>query len=214
MHPLKIVTASLMLAAMPVLAHADDMSYRYIQLGYMSTDLDTSDLGLTGNSSENGDGFASRGSIGFAHNFFVFTEYSNQDVNFRVDDGAGGTIPVKVSIDQVSVGLGGHYGLSDNLDLVGRAGYTKLNADVTAGGFSGSADNSGYLAAAGLRGRMGDRFELEGGVIYQDLGNNGGQDTGGELLARYYFTKRWALAAEYQDLGQVSSYIVGVRASF
>ncbi|MSQ92199.1 MAG: hypothetical protein EXR87_04595 [Gammaproteobacteria bacterium] len=68
-----------------------------------------------------------------------------------------------------------------------------------------------------MRGAIGDHFELEGGVIYQDFGsgaNDFGDDTGGELLARYKFNKRWALSAEYQDMGDFSSYIVGVRASF
>jgi len=50
-------------------------------------------------------------------------------------------------------------------------------------------------------------------VVYQDFGN-GADDTGGEIMARWHFNKTWALAAEYQDIGEVSSYIIGVRASF
>jgi hypothetical protein len=178
-----------MLAAMPFLAHADDMSYRYFQVGYMETNVD----GL----SENPDGFATRGSFGFAKNYFLFTEYSQQELS-------------GLEVNQLSVGLGGHYGLTDNLDLVGRAGYSK--AEVKVSGL-GSADDDGYLVGAGLRGRMGDHFELEGGVIYQDFGG-GSSDTGAEVLARYYFTKRWALAVDYQDLGELSSIGVGVRVSF
>ncbi|MSQ92200.1 MAG: hypothetical protein EXR87_04600 [Gammaproteobacteria bacterium] len=71
---------------------------------------------------ETGDGFASRGSIGFANNFFVFTELSKQAFDFDADLGEGGIVPVDVDVDQITLGLGGHFPLSDNLDLVGRAG--------------------------------------------------------------------------------------------
>jgi len=189
MKILKAVTASLMLAALPLASHAEDMSYSNIDLGYVNTDIDGVGPSL--------DGFGVRGSIGFAEHYFAFAEYSSQSVS-----GA--------DLDQTAVGLGGHYGLSDNLDLVGRAGWFK--AEVSGGGVS--VDDDGYLVSAGLRGKMGDSVELEGGVIYSDLGGTNGDSTAVVVGGRYYFTKTFALGAEYQHSDDASSYMAGVRFSF
>jgi len=189
MKILKAVTASLLLAALPLASHAEDMSYSNIDLGYVNTDIDGVGPSL--------DGFGVRGSIGFAEHYFAFAEYSSQSVS-----GA--------DLDQTAVGLGGHYGLSDNLDLVGRAGWFKAN--VSGGGLSASDD--GYLVSAGLRGRAGDKVELEGSVIYTDLGGSSGNETAVAVGGRYYFTKTLALGAEYQHSSDASSYLVGVRFDF
>jgi hypothetical protein len=197
---MKIATAvagTLALAALPLAAQADDMSYRYFQAGYMETDID--DFGGTGDL----DGFATRGSIGFAENFFVFTEYSNQGV----DEGG-----VDVTLKQLVVGLGGHYGLSENLDLVGRVGYADLTLDIDGAGIE-SPDESGFMAGGGLRGRIGEHVEIEGGVVYYDY-NDVLDEIGGEILARYHFNDRWALTFEYQALDDVSTIMGGVRISF
>ena len=189
MQILNAMTASLLLAALPLASHAEDMSYSNIDLGYVNTDIDGVGPSF--------DGFGARGSVGFAEHYFAFAEYS------RVS--ASGA-----DVDQTTVGLGGHYGLSDNLDLVGRAGWFK--ADVSGGGFGGNDD--GYLLSAGLRGKAGDKVELEGSVIYADLGGNSGNSTTGVVAGRYYFTDTFALGAEYQHSSDASSYVVGVRFNF
>mgnify|MGYP003465539810 CR=1 FL=1 len=204
---MKIATAvagTLALAALPLAAQADDMSYRYFQAGYMESDIDgTGDTGDL-------DGFATRGSIGFAENFFVFTEYSNQGVDG--DDGEGND--VSIDFKQIVVGLGGHYGLSENLDLVGRAGYADLTLDIDGGGLGiESPDESGCMVGGGLRGRIGEHVEIEGGVVYYDY-NDLLDEIGGEVLVRYHFNDRWALAFEYQAIDDVSTIMGGVRISF
>ncbi len=193
----KAMVGGLALVAAPMLAQAaDDMSYRYFQVGYLETDIDSVD--------ETVDGFGTRGSFGFAENFFVFTEFNSQEFK---ESG------LKVEFDQLAVGLGGHYPLNENIDLVGRIGYAKAEVEVTFGGISDDADDSGYLAGAGLRGQVGDSVELEFGVIHQDYGQ-GLDDTGFEVMGRYYFTPRWAASLEYQDIGDFSSILAGVRYSF
>jgi hypothetical protein len=102
---MKIVNAmvgSLLLAAVPLAAQAEDMSYSYVEAGYTEADLD---------SVADGDGFAVRGSIGFAENFFAFAEYATFG------------FPASVDLDQISVGLGGHLGISERVArLVGVGG--------------------------------------------------------------------------------------------
>ena len=187
---MKIVNAmvgTLLLAAAPLAAQAEDMSYSYVDLGWLSTDIDN---GPTA------DGFGLRGSIGFAENFFAFAEYSNQQVS-------------GVDVDQYAVGLGGRFGISENVDLVGRAGYIK--ADASSGGFS--IDDDGYLVSAGIRGRVADGFELEGHVIHRDFGG-GSDDTSVAVGGRYFFTENFAVGAEYEMADDANTILAGVRFAF
>ncbi|MFZ2507768.1 MAG: outer membrane beta-barrel protein [Steroidobacteraceae bacterium] len=179
----------LALLTAPFLAQAEDMSYRYIQIGYLETDID--------GFGENADGFGTRGSIGFAENFFVFTEVSKQEL-------------LNVDLDQYAVGLGGHYGLSDSVDLVGRIGWAKIELDA-GGGLN--ADDDGYLAGVGIRAQAGEHVQLEAGAVYYDYGG-GADETGVELAGRYHFNHKWAVGFEYQSISDFSTIMAAVRYSF
>ena len=122
-----------------------------------------------------------------------------------------GTEASRASISTtLSVGVGGHYGLTDNLDLVGRVGYFEVNLDAGGGA---NADDNGYLLDAGLRGRVGDAVEPEGGVHYTDLSD--AVTTRRCIVGgRFHFNKTWALGAEYRAATTVSSIFAYVRASF
>ena len=185
----KVMLGSLMLAVAPLAALAEDMSYSYVDLGYAETDFDA--IGPSA------DGFGLRGSIGFAENWLAFAEYSAQSVQ-------------GVDIDQIAVGLGGHYNLADNLDLVGRLGYFQIELDA-GGGLT--ADDDGYLFDLGLRGQVGDAVELEGGVRYTDL-SDGGDDTAFVAGGRFHFNETWAVGAEYQSGDDISTILAYVRANF
>ncbi len=182
------MVASLLLAALPLAAQAEGMSYSYVDLGYVETDIDNAPTA---------DGFGVRGSVGFAENYFAFGEYTNQDLQ-------------GIDIDQLAVGLGGHLDLTEKLDLVGRVGY--LDAEASVGGISVSVD--GYLVSAGLRGQVAPDFELEGHVIHRDLGDDGGDDTAVAIGGRYFFTNRFALGAEYEIADDAKTILVGGRFSF
>jgi hypothetical protein len=195
---MKIVNAmvgSLLLAAVPLAAQAEDMSYSYVEAGYTEADLD---------SVADGDGFAVRGSIGFAENFFAFAEYATFG------------FPASVDLDQISVGLGGHLGISERVDLVGRVGYTEFDLSVPG---LGSDSVDGYLVSAGIRGQVTDAFELEGHAVYTDLGSGAGDSTALVAGGRYFFTENFAVGAEYRtgdDLGgtDLDVIYVGVRFTF
>jgi hypothetical protein len=194
----KVMLGGLVLAAAPLLAAAadGDMSYRYMQVGYVETDVDVFGETLSG--------FNVGGSFGFAENFFVFGEFESTEIS---EGGAS------FEMDQMSVGLGGNYPLSDNIDLVGRIGAAELDLEFDAGEGSVSGDESGYLVGAGLRGQAGDSVELEFGVLHVDLGE-GLDDTGFEAAARFHFNSNWAAGVEYQDVGEFSTIFAGVRYSF
>ena len=185
----KIVLGSILLALAPLAALADDMSYSFVGIDYVETDVD----GL----GESADGVAARGSVGFAEHYFVFGEFVTQSV-------------ADIDIDQISVGLGGHYGLAENLDLVGKLGWTQFDLSAP-GGLD--ADDDGYLLEVGLRGRVADSVELEGGARYTDL-SDGGDETSLYVAGRYHFNDMWAVGAEYRSGDDASTWLAGVRISF
>jgi hypothetical protein len=185
----KVMLSGLLLAAAPLAALAENMSYSYVDLAYVDTDVD----GV----GPSADGFGLRGSVGFAENWLAFAEYSSLSVQ-------------DVDLDTIVVGFGGHYSVADNLDLVGRLGWTQIDASVPG---LGDFDDDGYLIDAGLRGRVGDMVELEGGLRYTDL-SDGGDDTAFVVGGRFHFNQTWALGAEYQSGSDISSILAYVRASF
>jgi hypothetical protein len=176
----------LVLAAAPLAAMADGMSYSYIEADYVDIDIDNA---------PSGDGFALRGSVGFLDNLFAFTEYTDASVDV-------------VDVEYIAVGVGGHYPLGDSLDAVGRIGYTE--ADLSAGPISVSDD--GYLLSLGLRGQMA-QFEAEGNVIYTDF-SDGGNETAFEVVGRWNFTDMFSAGLAYRVGDDANTFFAGVRLSW
>lgn len=174
MKIVKAMIGSLLLAALPLAAQADEMSYSYLEVAYVDADLDNV---------ASGDGPSLRGSFGIAENFFVFADYTTLE------------FPASVDLDIINAGVGGRYGISDKVDLVGKIAYTEL--DLSVPGF-GSDSVDGFAVSAGLRGQVTEDFELEGHVIHTDLGSDGGDSTGFAVGGRYFFTKNFAAGVEYR----------------
>jgi hypothetical protein len=194
----KVMLGSLLLAVAPLASFAEGMSYSYVDLNWVNLDADSDALGV----SESADGLGLSGSIGFGESFFGFVDYRTVE---------GDIFGTDFDIEQTSVGLGGHYAISDGADLVGRIGYTQLDASVS--GF-GSEDVDGFLLSAGVRGQLTESFELEGHVIYTDLGDDGGDDTSLAVDARYFFTGNFALDAGYEAGDDLDIWHVGFRYAF
>lgn len=189
---MKIVNAFVVaaaLAAAPLATQASDFSYSYAEAGWASVDID----GL----SESFDGFMLRGSVAMGESFFLSAD--------MLDVGKGG-----VDFKQYSLGIGGHYPLSDVLDVTGRVAWVKAEAS----GFGFSEDDDGYSVGAGLRGRLGERFELEGSLAYVDLGGSDGSDTVATVGVRYFFTDLFAIGAEYNHFEDAKAWGVGFRVNF
>jgi hypothetical protein len=109
-------------------------------------------------------------------------------------------------IESIAVGVGGHYGVTEGIDLVGSLSYTEV--DLSPGG-----SDDGYQLRFGGRGQLGDAVELEGGAFYQDL-SDGGDSTSLYFGGRFHFNQTWALGGEYMDGDDASVVFVYVRASF
>jgi hypothetical protein len=179
----KAMLGSFLLAATPLAAQAEGMSYSYVEADYVDVDVDNG---------PSGDGFGLRGSVGFANNWFAFADYVDASVDV-------------VDVENISVGVGGHYSLGSNLDAVGRVGYTET--DLSAGPVSISDD--GYLLSLGLRGQM-SQFEAEGNVIYTDL-SDGGDETAFEVAGRWNFTDMFSAGISYRIGDDANVLFAGVR---
>jgi outer membrane protein with beta-barrel domain len=156
-------------AALPLASHAETMSYTYAELGYVDANLDVGSFNV------DGDGFALRGSLAVLQNYFVFANY--QDLSF--DGGVDTTL--------LEVGGGGHWPLSDKVDIIGKVGITK--AELDSGRFD--ADDDGFLLGARVRGVIAPKVELEAGFDYRDL-DEAGDDTTLVFDGRYFFIENLA----------------------
>jgi hypothetical protein len=179
----RAVIGGLLLAAAPLAAMTEGMSYSYVEADYVDVDVDNG---------PSGDGFGVRGSVGFAENWLAFADYVDASV-----DG--------IDIENIAVGIGGHYSVASNLDAVGRIGYTET--DLSAGPVSVSDD--GYLLSLGLRGQM-SQFEAEGHIVYTDL-SDGGDETAFELAGRWNFTDMFSAGVSYRIGDDANVLFAGVR---
>jgi Outer membrane protein beta-barrel domain len=178
-------------AALPLAGRAETMNYTYAELGYVDTTIESSGDDI------DGDGFALRGSLAVHQNFFVFANY--QDLSFDQS----------VDTSLLEVGGGGHWPLTDKIDLIGKVGITK--AEIDAGPFD--ADDDGFLLGARLRGVVAPKLELEGGFDYRDL-DEAGDDTTIVLEGRYFFVENVAGGLSVSIGDDVTSLGLNVRLTF
>jgi hypothetical protein len=188
MKIVKLLAVAGVIALSPLAAQSEGLSYSYLEGGFAQLDVDGVSSKL--------DGYYLRGSVGFAEHFFAAADY--------LDASKSG-----LDAQIYSVVLGGHFPLSDQVDLIGRAGY----AGSEAGEYGYNASDDGYVVGAGLRGRLAEHFELEGNVNYYDFSDSG-NDTVIGVAARYYFTDQFALGADYQHFDGADLWGLGVRWSF
>jgi hypothetical protein len=160
--------AALALSA-PLAGYAETMDYSYAELGYIDSELDADQFDL------DGDGFGLRGSLDVHPNFFVFAGYQDLSFDFGVD------------VSALEVGGGGHWPLSDQIDIVGRLGSVKSEIDFG----PVDADDDGFLLGARVRGVVVPKLELEGGFDYRDL-DDAGDDTTIVFEGRYFFIEQLA----------------------
>jgi hypothetical protein len=192
--PLALAIASL--ALLPIAAHAEDISYSFVQAAYVNTDVDDFDETL--------DGYVLGGSFEVAENFFLFASYTDQSTDYFGAD-----------IDFSSFTLGGGYAfpLSETMDLVGSIGYVSADADASYEGQSAGADDNGYSLGVGLRMMPLEQLELHGNVTYVDL-SDAGDETSLGIGGLWYFVPQFAVGLDAGFADDSNSYGIGVRWDF
>jgi hypothetical protein len=188
----KILGITLFVFATP--AFAGDLSYNFVDVGYQRVELDGDGAGF----SVDGDGFGISGSFEVGDSWFIGAGYGQTGFDYGID------------LDQLSVGVGYHAGISDRADVFALLSYVRAEASLS--GF-GSESDDGIGVAVGIRGFVSDSIELAGTISYVDLGDGGdGTSVGGEAL--YYFTERFALGLNIEVEEDAMAYGLGARFYF
>jgi hypothetical protein len=175
------------MAALGVCAQAlakDDLSYSYLEGGYISSESGGNDA----------DGLNVFGSYGFAEQAHVFASYSDQEF----DD-------IDVDNEFIQVGAGLNWTLAPKVDLIARLSYLDLEV--------GSLSDDGYGLGFLLRTRINDQFELASGFDYQDF-DIVGENTQINIGGRYYFNTNLAGALDLIQSDGDTAFILGARYDF
>lgn len=175
-------------------ALAEGFSYTHLDGGYARTEIDSNVFGAD----IDGEGFTLGGSLAATNNFHVFAAFSDQDFDFDLN------------YQTLSVGAGVNWSLHSDLDVVGRVSYVKADID---GPFGISVSDDGFAVGAGLRGRVADRVELEGSLVYVNF-DEGGSDTTPNVGARFLLTDTFAIGASASFEDDVTTWGVGARLNF
>ena len=185
----RIIAALVVGLLMATSAVARDLSYNFVRLDFINTEIDT------GPADVDGDGFELLGSVAVGERFHLFGGY--QDIGFDFD------------IDGTQIELGGGYrhGFSRKTDFVATLSYVDLELDSPAG----SADEDGLGLSAGVRHLFTDDFEVSSRVNYVDLADS---DTSLEFRGEYFLFEHWVVGAGLEFGGDVTTWLIGGRFNF
>ena len=189
----KLVWALMAVAGMTT-AHAGDLSYTYAEGGLGRVDLDNIDTG---------DSYFLGGSLAVGTNWLGFAEYSRSEFSEAGAD---------ANVDQLQIGFGGHFPMTDAVDFIGKLAYVDESVDVNTPIGNGTADDSGYMLSAGVRGHVLEKLDLTGAVEYTDFGSS--DDTALSLRGLYEFTDMFSLGARIGYSDDATAYGVFARFSF
>lgn len=158
--------------ALPLAASAEQLSYRYVDVAHFpEAEIDV------GNFDVDGEGLQLRGSLPVYRNIFAIAEFQSLDLDDNVDT------------TRLMVGVGGHWPLGNNLDIIARGGVVSYEVDA---GF-GDDDDTGLFAGVRLRTLIAPKIELEGGVEHLAVDVAGsGSDTFLIGEGRYNFNSQFS----------------------
>lgn len=99
------------------------------------------------------------------------------------------------SLDVMAVGAGVYSGVGSQSNIFGQLQYVEVDL--------GRSDETGFRLTAGIRTTISDRVELEGKFKYDDVFSD--TDSSFAVAARYYVTKSFSVAANY-DTAEIAGY--------
>jgi opacity protein-like surface antigen len=185
-----MITAALALAFAPGFVFAE-MNYNGVELSFIDVDLGDDLVNV------DGDGFELFGSYAMSDRYFLFGEYADQGLGAGLDGRS------------IEFGAGFNHELKSDIDFVASVSY--VDAKVRVGNLSVSDD--GLALGAGVRAKVAQKFEVDGGIRYIDL-DRSGSDTGFVLGGRFYFNDTFALSAGTDLNDNADTFRIGFRAEF
>lgn len=175
-------------------------SYTYVEGGMIRFEVDDID--------DNVDILYLRGSLAFLDFLHVFAEYQNQEADFGNSE-----------TDLIELGVGGHFGIMPNLDLLAELSW--LLSDVSSDIGALDEQTNGYKIFGGGRWMVlpwhRGGLELDGGVGYLDLEDQIASEDNTflwELGARAHFVEIMSVGVEYSELGDDNQIAGDLRVSF
>lgn len=186
-----VIGAVAALLAGPALA--DGFSYNNIEAQFISTEIEDIEPGVD----LEGDGFGISGSVEFGPTIHGFASVSGTEYEDVVDVGA------------LTLGLGFNTSLAPALDLVTGISYERLKVEFD--DFGNREEGVGL--SAGLRGRVGDRLELNAGLKYNYF-NEDLDDTTIVAGGRYYFSRAFAVGLDYSENDDGDTWALAFRYDF
>jgi opacity protein-like surface antigen len=187
------------LGSLPAIAAAQNLSYNYVEGGYLSVSPD--DLSV------DADGFGLGASALLSSNIFIFSGYSEMETDRLAPSNA------VFNLRSVEAGLGYRMGLGDrtDLNLTGAVVSGKIKLK-NAGLLGGSESDTGYSLGAGVRHLLTDQIEINGGVNYTDIFDDDGTSLNAGIL--FHFTPSLAIGGGYTHTSDSSGWQVGLRFNF
>lgn len=203
---LRNVLTAAMLAGASFAATAGDLSYTWLEGGYVRSDRDA--LG-------SGNGFGVRGSGAITDTLHFFGGYERSDQD-------------EVDLANWRAGVGYNLAVGDNVDLVGRVSYERADYDFL-------GDGDGFGVEVGVRAALSPSFEGSAGVRYADIDFDGevacvavvptppacqfvsdedGGNTAFFVGGQYKFNPQWGVVAEASFSSNDNRVFVGPRISF
>ena len=170
---------------------AENVSYTYVRLGYVNTEIDAGPINV------DGDGLELDGSFGFANNAFAFGTYSDLDFDFGID------------ASLLELGGGYHHRITPKIDLVGRLGYVRSDINTS----FGNADDDGLLLSGGVRSRITNSIEGRAALNIRTI-DSGANDTELDLGGDYYVTDRITVGLGLRLGDDATTWFLGGRYSF
>jgi hypothetical protein len=195
------IAAATSLVTFSQLTAAAGFNYTFAEAGYRNVDSDSVD----------GDGFRVSFSYGATDYIHVVGDYSR----LWVDD-IDGASDVDIDIDEFKIGFGGHYSITDKIDLAGTLTYVddEYTGDAVPEdlGYKKNINQSDEGYEATLYGRIQamKKLELTPHVVHRDVNDS---DTGFGLGLVYDLTRQFAVrfrATRFSD-DNATNLFLGLR---
>jgi len=205
----KILIVAALLAAAPLSASAEALSYTYVEGGWTQARTNDDDL-----NDPKVDGGYVRGSVALAEQVHVFGGWNYASKSYNYDYGS-----FKVKLNQPELGIGYHMPFSDRVDYTADIAWVRQQAELTVkdvdyGRITAKDHTNLVRATMGLRGKPSRMTEAWIKAGYMDGGNNFEGTWVGTVGGQINFTKTWGLVGEISGYRDVTQYSAGVRASF
>lgn len=212
----KPLLLALALSAASFAASAGELSYTNIEFGYAQHKLDTNsydgvaDVSLQDTRPK---GYYVRGSVELGESpFYAFGSYTaGKDSTTAHADNQRYRLDAKDK--QFQVGLGFHYAIGSNTNLIAEGSYLKSSLKYNHLKVQKSRDGNGMRMGFGVDSMLTDNLEGWAKVNYT-FGQRLKGRAGAELGMQYRFTDTWGIVGEANLTKGNTGYMVGVRASF